>query len=293
MPDIQLRFHKDMLVLSAPVDAALASRGFDDLGERELLLVSEPETIVEPLRLNMIAGAQCLVLPCAGITRARLAHMRSEDRAKDIAEAALGIASQLVYQHLLVEIGPTGLPLDVTSKTSLSANRDQYADAVRLFSADRIDAFFLNDMAGVDDLRCALMGVRKVSDAMVFASVASDEFGTLRTGRQSIESALAVMEEYGAQVAGVSLDCAPEAAARIVERMAAATDLPLLVQLDVPKVHARDPHDGSAYWCADLVMPAAATLRASGAQFLRACGNATAAYAGALAAATAGLDCLR
>ena len=74
--------------------------------------------------------------------------------------------------------------------------------------------------------------------------------------------------------------------------MAQATSLPLLVQLDVEEVHARDPHDGSPYWCADLAVQAVEPLRRAGAQFLRATGNATASYTGALAAATWGLDAI-
>jgi len=35
MPDIELRFHKDMLVLSAPIDAALARQGIDAARDRQ------------------------------------------------------------------------------------------------------------------------------------------------------------------------------------------------------------------------------------------------------------------
>lgn len=293
MPDIHLRFHKDVLVLFAPPEAALRARGFDTDIQSEVLLATEPETILEPLRLNMLAGAQCLVLPTAGITRARLAHMRAEDSAPRVADAALDIASELTPQHILAEIGPTGLPLDITSKTSLTANRDQYADAARLFPAEAIDAIFLNNMASVDDMRCALMGVRKVCDAPLFASMRIDAEGKVEGRAESIEDLLALLEEYGANVAGIQMSAPPDAIIAVVERMKAASDLPILVQLDVAAVHARDPHDNSPYWCAELCLQAALALQAAGVQFLRATGAATAAYTGALAAATTGLDVRR
>ena len=44
---------------------------------------------------------------------------------------------------------------------------------------------------------------------------------------------------------------------------------------------------------ADALADAALKLRAAGAQFLRACGEATPAYTGALAVAAMGRDCLR
>ena len=38
MPDIQMRFNKDMLVLSTPLDYQLASQGFDPVSYTHLTL---------------------------------------------------------------------------------------------------------------------------------------------------------------------------------------------------------------------------------------------------------------
>lgn len=295
MADIALRFHKDMLVLSGAVDAALAARGFEDVQELEILLANEPETVLEPLRLELLAGAQCLVLPTAGITRARLAHARAEESAPQVASAALEIAAELAPQHVLAEIGPTGLPLDPSREASLEANRAQYAGAASLFAAERLDAFFLNGFTNIDDVRCAIQGVREASDVLVFAGVVVGEAGNLLGRNDSIERAASVMAEEGASVAGIQTAAAPATVAALVKRMAGACDLPILVQFDVAEVLARAPFaaDDKPYWCADMLLPAVDAVRAAGAQFVRACGNATVAYTGALAAATYGLDSVR
>lgn len=290
MADIALRFHKDMLVLSGAIDAALAARGFEDAQEREILLANEPETVLEPLRLELLAGAQCLVLPTSGITRARLAHARAEESAPEIAAAALGIAAELAPQHVLVEIGSTGLPLDPSRETSLEANRTQYVSAVSLFATERLDAFFLNGFTSIDDVRCAIQGVREVADVPVFASVVVGEAGNVLGRDDSIERAVSVMAEEGASVVGIQTQAGPAAVAALVKRLAGACNLPLLVQFDVAEVLAREPlaADDKPYWCADMLLSAVDAVRASGAQFVRACGQATAAYTGALAAATFG-----
>lgn len=293
MPDIQLRFHNDMLVLSAPVDAALAARGFTEERERELLLITEPESIHEPLRLDMMVGAQCLVLPTEGITRARLAHVRAEDNASQIAEAALALAAQFKPQHVFAEIGPTGLPVDPSSTTTLKANQAQYADAAAAFGEGAIDAFFLNGMASIDDLRCGLEGVHSVSELPVLVSVNVDAEGKILGRNEGLDHALFIAEEYGAAAVGIQTDAAPAQAAALVERIAQRTALPILVQLQVKEVCARDPHDANnPYWHADFMMQAADLLRRAGAQFLRATGAATATYTGALVAASSGLPVL-
>ena len=292
MPDIALRFRKDMLVLSSPIEVALARQGVDTERDMGFITLIEPDSLQEAFRLEVMAGAQCLVANTAGITPARMAQFGMEDRAADVAHAALSVVRELKPQHALVEIGPCGLPLDPTSKASLNENRDQYARAARLFENEPFDAFFLNGFAGKTDLLCALMGIRKVSDAPVFASVDVLPQGKLANGRDSLEEACQIMQEYGASVAGFATAAPIDEACELARRAAASTDLPLLAQLVVAK---RDPKQGgptpeNPYYCPDAVVDAALRLRAAGVQFLRAAGDASPAYTGALAATVSGLD---
>ncbi|MEG0323642.1 MAG: homocysteine S-methyltransferase family protein [Raoultibacter sp.] len=292
MPDIQLRFDKDMLVLSAPVDAVLARQGVDVERDREFLSLIEPEAVRDVLRLESIAGAQCLVTNTAGITAARLAHVNMEDRGLELAAAALTIIKSLRPQHVIAEIGPTGLPLDQSSAASLKQNRNQYAQAARDFGSDGVDALFLNGFTSTVDLQCALMGVRMVTDIPVFASVDVDEDGNLVGRNETVEDACSVMAEYEASVVGFSTAAELEQACSLACRMKTACSLPLLVQLEVGE---NNPKQGDAtatnpYYCADVMVEAASRLRGVGAQFLRAAGNATPAYTGALVAASAGFD---
>ena len=185
MADIQLRFHRDMLVLSAPVDALLARQGIDAARDRQYLNLMEPDVMLDAYRLEDMAGAQCLVAPTEDITQARLAHVRMEGDAARLAHAAVQVVAELKPQHILAEIGPCGLPLDASSKASLNENRKQYADAARILDAEPVDALFLNGFTNLDDLRCALMGAAQVSAKPVFASVTIGEEGSVASLRQA------------------------------------------------------------------------------------------------------------
>ena len=174
MPDIELRFHNDMLVVSAPADAVLARQGINAARDRQYMNLMEPDAMGDALRLEIMAGAQCLATPTEDITRARLAHLNMDADMPRLAAAALEIANELKPQHILVEIGPCGLPLDPSSKASLNENRAQYADAARAFENSAVsafDAFFLNGFTNLVDLKCALMGISQASGKPVFASV--------------------------------------------------------------------------------------------------------------------------
>lgn len=295
MPDIQLRFHHDMLVLASPIASALERQGFEIDGDIELLLMTEPEEATDAIRMQSVAGAQCLVTPTQGITEVRLARQRMEGHAAEVADLAASMLRQYKPQHLIAEIGATGLPIDPGSKPSLMANRDQYAEAARLFADKGMDALFYSDLEGLDDVRCALMGARKVCDLPVFVSARVDEQGNLAGRNATVEDYAAVAKEYEASVVGVHMDAEPAQIVAVVKRLAQCCDLPILVQVDVyPKVSRLPRHEPeSTYSKADDMVQLAAELRAAGAQFLRASGKATPSYTGALATTVMGVDCIR
>lgn len=297
MADIALRFFKDMLVVSSPVAAALARQGVADPRDQALAVILEPETVEDIYRLETVAGPQMLVTPLADFAPARLAALGMEGRGTELAQASLAIPRAFKPQHLLVEIGPCGLPLDPSSKGSLVENRDQYARAAALFGAEEFDAFFLNGFTVIDDLKCALMGLRKVSDAPVFASVDVSADGSLASGRGTLAEAAAVMADLGASVAGFATLADPIAAERLAdgarEALAAqGADLSLMASLVVAERDPRQqgPTAENPYYAPDTMLAAAGALRSAGVQFLRAVGDATPAYTGVLAAATAGQD---
>ena len=337
MPDIQLRFHHDMLVLSAPVDALLAKQGIDVARDRQYLNLMEPDSIRDALRLEVVAGAQCIVATTEDITQARLAHLRMDADPARLAHAAVTLANEVKPQHLLVEIGPSGLPLDAASKASLNENRAQYANAARAFEGESFDAFFLNGFTSVPALKCALMGIAQVSDKPVFASVTIGEAPRQApapkpdAAPESAEELMAelpfagysTIDDVGLPVpapTSKNLDAAdwPEAVDAMVDLGASVigfetaeplakaleyaqvaierTDRPVLTQLHVSPSSGKNaaknltPLADIDEYTPDTMANAAVKLYGAGVQFLRATGEATPAYTGALAATVMGLD---
>lgn len=310
MADLNLRFHRDMLVLSAPVAFALERQGVNMDEDAEYMALMEPETMRDALRLQAMAGAQCLVANTEGLCEARLAHKRMEDRAPELAAAALEGALECRPQHIVCEIGPSGLPLDPSSEASVEQNTAQYERSVRvlLAASDQLlganavpgevcfDAVLLNGMRSLCDLRCAIAGARRAFAGPLFAALEAHD--GLIAG-EAPDQALAAFE--GADVVGISSGEAPEALCALVRAMAQATDKPILVQVNVreatplqkKRASLGAPLPENPYAVPDFLADAALALRAAGAQFLRATGQATPACTGALAVAATGADCLR
>lgn len=295
MADIDLRFHKDMLVLSSPIRHELTALGLDPERDLDYTAAFEPEPLRDALRMNMLGGVPVLVAPLEGLTPARLAHQGNEEHAATLAAHVVSIAQKLKPQHVLLEIGPCGLPLDPDSKASLNENKDQYARAGRACEGLSFDAFFLNGFENATDLKCALMGLKQVSDARIMASLTVDAEGCSLKGATPLEDALSMMSEYGASVVGFATKAGPEAVVALAKRAVAVTDCPVLVELIVgPREdHLLAPDPQNPYCNPDALVTVATQLRNVGVQFLRAEGEATPSYAASLVVAVDGLDVLR
>lgn len=297
MADIEIRFHKDMLVLSAPIDYALERQGVEMKADAEFVSLMEPETLRDAMKMEIMAGAHCLVTNTEGICEARLAHKRMEDRAEELARIALENASACKAQHVLCEIGTCGLPLDAGSEASVAQNVGQYEHAVRAFGTADYDAVLLNGLRSLADIRCAIEGARNATDRPVFASIDLDDEGLFDGA--AFDAAIQALAT--ADVVGISCGADAETIAGVVRRMATLTDKPLLVQVRVKAATPAEkkraslgtPIPENPYALPDTLADAALTLRAAGAQFLRVCGQATPACTGALAVAVSGVDCVR
>lgn len=297
MADIELRFHRDMLVLSAPIDYRLAERGVDVDADMEFMSLFEDDTVSDLLSMEQIAGAACLVTNTEGICRARLAHRRMEDAAADIASSALAAATGLAPQHVICAIGPCGLPLDPSDEASLERTRAQYEGALKAFGDAPFDAVLLDGMRTIHDMACAIEGARRATDRPVLASVTLGADGTF--DEAPLENAASCMA--AADVVGIRSSLGIDALTDAVATLARVCAQPLLVQIDVAQPTEAERRmrklgrtiEGNPYPDPDSLADAAVALRAAGAQFLRAVGEATPAYTGALAVVCAGAQSVR
>ena len=195
-------------------------------------------------------------------------------------------------EHALAVIGPSGLPLDESSAASLKASRAQYQTAAKELVEYSFDALFFSGFTSAYDAQCALMGARAVYDGPVFLSYALTDAGELPTHTHTLAEAVALADEYGADVIGIASGATYEHLAPAIETLRENTTKPLLAELVVRELieRAYDPDLDNPYYSPDRMIDTALKLRQQGVQFLRAGGVATFAYTGGLVATFAGLD---
>lgn len=291
MPDIQLRFNLDMLVMSSSFDRILSEQGFEDDSDRIYALLCEPEVFQEAFRTEAMIQTPCFVAPTNLITAAHIAYSNFSDCEEDMARNAFQAAVMHKPQHILAEIESTGLPLDPESKVSLKQSKDQYLRAVRIVSAFDFDGVYFTHMTNAFDAQCALMGARSVYDGPVMLSYLLDQDARLAS-LHSLSEAVSLADEYGADVIGITTGQPIDTVVSLVETMKKATDKPLIVELVVKQVSQRqfESTAENPYYIASTMFDATTRLHKAGVQFLRAVGAATPSYTSTLSATSAGLN---
>lgn len=291
MPDIQLRFNLDMLVMSSSFNRVLSEQGFNDDAEQIYALLCEPEVFEEAFRTEAMIETPCFVAPTNLITSAHIAYSNFSNCEEDMAKNAFHAAAMHKPQHIFAEIESTGLPLDPESKTSLKQSKEQYSRAVKAVDTCAFDAVYFTHMSNAFDAQCALMGARSVYDGPVMLSYLLDREGNL-SSLHSLAEAVSLADEYGADAIGITIELPINDVISFVETMKESTDKPLIVELVVKEVNQRqfEATEDNPYYIANTMYDAATELHRAGVQFLRAVGNATPSYTSTLSAVSAGLS---
>lgn len=272
-----------MLVLGNSVENRLQELGFSPETDLTISNILEPDTIKNALAAYVTAGAQCIVANTRDILPAVLAHQKLEARINDLAKSALKIAGSVKAQHVVVELKNCELPLDDMSKNSLIEYKEQYVTSARVFEQFKddknldFDAYMLTGFKTTSQIKCALMGLRQVSDKPIFVNCYFDKKAMLND-KEGIYDYANVVAEFGATVAGFTTDEDIETAVKLCKRLRAGCDLPTLVDFAV------SDDKTSPYYKPDAMGDAVKALNKAGAQFLRASHCARPAHAAILAA---------
>lgn len=180
MPNIEMRLGKDCLACGAPYEHQLASLGFEDECT-ELLNLTDEESISQLHRLNLLAGAQCLLTHTARANRIDLLSYDLAEQAVAINREALKNTARLKPEHLLVrmrvhEIGfEEGLEQDAEKNPLASCYQEQaraYGSENEQASdevpSEGPDAFLLEGVGSQESALFALGALREVTQRPIF-----------------------------------------------------------------------------------------------------------------------------
>lgn len=281
MPDIRMRLGRDLLVLDGAFGTMLHHHEFIAGQCPEQLNVIAEEIVAGVHHDFMIAGADCITTNSFGGTRVKLAEYGLGDQVEELNRAAVQIAKSSGAQHVLADVGPTGLVMQPLGAADFEYIFELFAEQVSaLFSAGP-DAILIETMTDIAEARCAVLAARSVCDLPVLVTCTFGASGRMELSGTDPATAAVILEAAGAEAVGINCGLGPEQTLPLVHQMASVTRLPLIVQPNagIPRVdEGRTVFPGTP----DEMGTYSARFVEAGASLVGSCCGSTPAFTGAI-----------
>ena len=245
MPDIGLRLGREVLVLDGAMGTMLQRAQIPPEQSAMQLNLTAPDVVGEIHRLYALAGADCATTNSFGGTRAKLAAYGLSDQVELLNRAAVRLARESGVPHVLGDIGPTGLVLQPLGTARFDEVFELFAEQAAALAAEGPDALLVETMTDIAEARCAVLAARSVTDLPVFVTVTFGHGGRMDLSGTDPETAAVILEAAGASTVGLNCGLGPEQMLPLVERMAKATSLPIVVQ---PNAGLPELRDGETFF---------------------------------------------
>ena len=287
MPDVLIRAASEVIVVDGAMGTMLSRMGLPPGEPPELLNVTAPETVADVHAGFIEAGAMAVSTNTFGGSRPKLAKWGIADQVVELNRVAVRIAREAGAQHVLADVGPTGLTMEPVGSVTFDDVFAAFAEQIAALASESPDAIFLETFTDLAEARAALLAARDVCDLPVLVSLSYGLAGRTELSGTDPETAAAVFEALGAAAIGMNCGLGPEQMLPLLRRMCAATSLPVIAQ---PNAGMPRLEDGATVFpgTPDEVAAFAVDAAAAGAAFVGSCCGSTPAFTGEIALAVEG-----
>jgi methionine synthase / methylenetetrahydrofolate reductase(NADPH) len=203
------------------------NRCYDELN------VSQPDLIRGIHHEYLQAGAEIIETNTFGGNSFRLARHSMANRVHEINFAGARLAREAAKSFdvwVAGSVGPLGVKIEPLGKTSFEEARTAFREQIAALVEGGVDVLMLETFGYLGEIHQAILAAREVNPKIpVVAQVTIDEDGNCLDG-STPETFVPRLEEWGADVIGCNCSVGPVAMLDAMERIRAATSLPLAAQ---------------------------------------------------------------
>ncbi|MGC1453197.1 MAG: bifunctional homocysteine S-methyltransferase/methylenetetrahydrofolate reductase [Candidatus Sulfotelmatobacter sp.] len=203
------------------------NRSYDELN------LSQPDLIRGIHHEYLQAGAEIIETNTFGANSFRLGRHSLADKVRDINRAGARLAREAAKSFdvwVAGSVGPLGTRIEPLGKTSFQEARDSFRQQIEALAEGGVDLLILETFGYLEEIHQAMLAAREVSPSLpIVAQVTIDEDGNCLDGSDP-QTFVPKLAEWGADVIGCNCSVGPVAMLDAMERVRAATSLPLAAQ---------------------------------------------------------------
>jgi homocysteine S-methyltransferase len=240
-PDLIARLKTSPVLCDGATGTLLYSKGVFINRSYDELNLSQPELIRGLHHDYLQAGAEIIETNTFGANAVRLARHSMADKVRAINRAGAELAREAAKSFdvwVAGSVGPLGIRIEPLGKTSFEEARAAFREQIEALVEAGVDLIILETFGYIEELHQAMLAVRDVSPKIpLVAQVTMDEEGNCLDG-STPETFAPRLGEWGADVIGCNCSVGPVAMLDAVERLRAATTLPLSAQPNAGMPHS-------------------------------------------------------
>src|SRR5580658_3145275 len=268
------------------------NRCFDELN------LSQPDLVRSVHDEYLQAGAEVIETNTFGANSFRLLRYGLQDQVFAINKAGAELARQAAEQlaekqagkaWVAGAIGPLGVHLEPLGKIGLEEARAAFAEQIRGLKAGGVDLLVIETIVALNEAEQAIKAAREVAPELpILAMITVDEEANCLDGAAP-EVAASRLAAWGADMIGCNCSTGPATVLTALEKLAAATSLPLIAMPNAGMPRAVDGRN--IYLCSPEYMASfARKFLKAGVQFIGGCCGTTPNHIRAMKSAVRALE---
>ncbi|MGK7344276.1 MAG: homocysteine S-methyltransferase family protein [Candidatus Nitrospinota bacterium M3_3B_026] len=220
-----------ILILDGSMGALLQSRGLPPGHAPDLWNIENPSRVKEAHRQYAEAGADIIITNTFGASRLRLSEYGAEGKLRQINHAAVRIAREAAPgRYIAGNVGPLGGIMAPAGDISFDDGVAIFREQIEALLDAGVDLIAVETLFDLMEARAAAIAANEVRGRVpLLVSMTYNADGITDTGTDPV-TASAVLESLGVDIIGVNCSTGPEPMTATVERLAAATSLPVSVE---------------------------------------------------------------
>src|SRR5215470_14310574 len=232
-PDLLSRIKQSPVLCDGAMGTLLYSKGVFINRSYDELNLSQPDLIRGVHHQYLQAGAEIVETNTFGANSFRLARHSLADKVRDINRVGARLAREAAKSFdvwVAGSVGPLGTRIEPLGKTSFDEAREAFRQQITALVEGGVDLLILETFGYLEEIHQALLAARDVAGKLpVVAQVTIDEDGNCLDGSDP-ETFAPKLAEWGADVIGCNCSVGPVAMLDAIERVRAASSLPLAAQ---------------------------------------------------------------
>lgn len=219
------------VILDGATGSNLIARGMPRGVCTEQWVSENPQILLQLQREYVAAGSDIIYAPTFSANRYSLARAGLQDRVEELNSKLVRLSKEAADGKALVagDMTTTGVPLEPDGTMEYGTLFEIYSEQADALARAGADLLVVETMLGVEETTVALEAAHEVCDLPVMCSLSVEADGSAYFGGNCVE-ALEVLQELGADAAGINCSCGPEQLVSLVRNMKQTATIPLLIK---------------------------------------------------------------